>query len=260
VEPKENGQVNERLRTTMMRAGVTLEALATAAAVDVKTVERWISMDRMPHRKHRWTAAKLLGVDEAYLWPDLLHKFPGRQLTSQSELVELYADRASVPRPLWLRLLSEAQENIDILVFSGTFYAQTQPRIAAMLTEAAQRGAVVRLCFGNPDSEAVTIRDREEGIGGTLAHKIRSSLSYYRTLLDVKNCEVRLHGTTLYTSLFRYDDEIMVNPHSYAEPASANPTFHFRRVDGGTLVNHYLTVFERVWETAMPWSGVTSGE
>jgi transcriptional regulator with XRE-family HTH domain len=244
----------------MLRAGVTLDDLADVAGVDVKTVERWISMDRLPHRKHRWTAAKLLGVDEMYLWPDLLVKFPGRQLTSQSELVDLYADRASVPRPLWLRLLTEAQENVDILVFSGTFYAQTQPRIAAMLTEAAGRGAVVRLCFGDPASEAVAIRDREEGISGTLAAKIRSSLSYYRTLLDVKNCEVRLHGTTLYSSLFRYDDEIMVNPHSYGEPASANPTFHYRRVDGGTLVGHYLSVFERVWATAMPWSGVASGE
>ncbi|GEM_PF-1427495 len=30
---------------------------------------------------------------------------------------------------------------------------------------------------------------------------------------------MRLHSTTLYSSLFRYDDEIMVNPHAYGEPA-----------------------------------------
>jgi hypothetical protein len=44
---------------------------------------------------------------------------------------------------------------------------------------------------------------------------------------------LRVASTTLYTSLFRYDDEIMVNPHAYGEPASANPTLHLRRLDGG---------------------------
>src|SRR5580658_6465123 len=148
----------------MLRSGVTVDELADIAGVDAKTVERWISLNRLPHRRHRWAAARTLGVDEAYLWPDLLVRFPARNLvTSQSELVELFPDRATVPRQLWLRLLSEAQEYVDVLVFSGTFYAQTQPRIASMLQEAAKRGAVVRLCFGNPNSEAVAIRDHEEG-------------------------------------------------------------------------------------------------
>ncbi|SEU12219.1 hypothetical protein [Nonomuraea wenchangensis] len=44
-------------------------------------------------------------------------------------------DRASVPRELWLRLLTDAQERMDVLVFSGTFYAPTQPKIARLLPE-----------------------------------------------------------------------------------------------------------------------------
>ena len=67
---------------------------------------------------------------------------------SQSELVRLYADRASVPREVWLRLMTDAREHIDVLVFSGTFYAQTQPKVARMLADAAGRGAEVQLCFG----------------------------------------------------------------------------------------------------------------
>jgi hypothetical protein len=63
---------------------------------------------------------------------------------------------------------------------------------------------------------------------------------------------MRLHSTTLYSSLFRYDDEIMVNPHAYGEPASANPTLHLRCLDGGQLAEHYIACFERVWETAKP--------
>jgi hypothetical protein len=160
-----------------------------------------------------------------------------------------------VPRELWIRLMTEATERADVLVFSGTFYAQSQPRVARMLADAAGRGAEVRLCFGDPRSDAVATRDREEDLNGTLGAKIRASLTYCRPLTDTDGCEVRLHSTTLYASLFRYDDEIMVNPHTYGEPASANPTLHMRRLDGGQLADHYIASFERVWATAMPWPG-----
>jgi hypothetical protein len=239
----------------MMRSGVTVEDLALCCAVDPKTIERWISSGRVPHRTHRWTAARRLGYEESYLWPDAQRSAARRAETAQSEMVRLYPDRASVPREVWLRMLHDATEHIDILVFSGTFYAQTQPRIAQMLADAAGRGVELRLCFGDPASEAVATRDREEGLGGTLAHKIRSALTYYRPLGSVEGCQMRLHSTTLYASLFRYDDEIMVNPHAYGEPASANPTLHLRRLDGGQVAEHYLTCFERVWESAKPWYG-----
>jgi hypothetical protein len=178
-----------------------------------------------------------------------------RDDASRAELIEVFPDRASVPRETWLRLLTEAQERIDVLVFSGTFFAQTQPRVARMLADRLSVGVQVRLCFGDPASDAVAVRDREEGLGGTLAAKIRASLTYYRELAGVDGCEVRLHPTTLYASLFRYDDEILTNPHAYGEAASANPTFHLRKVDGGGLFDHYTASFDRVWATAVPWLG-----
>jgi hypothetical protein len=88
-----------------------------------------------------------------------------------------------------------------------------------------------------------------------MASKIRASLTYYRSIATLDGCEIRLHSTTLYNSLFRYDDEVMVNTHLYGEPASLNPVFQLRRVDGGTLFDHYVTNFDRVWATAMPWLG-----
>jgi hypothetical protein len=80
---------------------------------------------------------------------------------------------------------------------------------------------------------------------------------YYRELATADGCEIRLHGTTLYASVFRYDDEMIFNPHVWGAPASLNPAFHLRRLDGGTLFHHYSTSFERVWETAQPWLGET---
>jgi hypothetical protein len=167
----------------------------------------------------------------------------------------MYPDRAWVPRETWLRLLAEAREDIAVLVMAGTFYAQAQPRIGRLLAEASARGARVRLCFGSPSSEAVAIRDREEGLGGTLAAKIRSALTYYREAAAAGDIEMRLHSCTLYVSLVRYDDQIMVNPHAFGEAASANPVLHLRRLDGGQVAGLYLGSFERVWDTAKPWHG-----
>lgn len=239
----------------MLRTGTTPDDLALCCGVDVKTVERWISPGRVPHRANRWDAARRLGCDEAWLWPDAPQPPGRREQASASELVRLYPDRASVPRETWMRLMDGAGEDIAVLVFSGTFYAQVQPKVARMLAGASQRGVRVRLCFGDPSGEAVAVRDREEGLGGTLAAKIRASLTYYRELAASGEAEVRLHACTLYASLFRYDDEIVVNPHAWGGPASANPALHLRRLDGGQVAAHYMDSFERVWETAKPWHG-----
>lgn len=249
--------VNERLRTTMLRRGVSTDQLAIECGIDVKSVERWISLDRVPHRKHRWVAAKLLEADETFLWPSILTRSPSRRAreASQAELVELYPDRASVPRKTWLGLLTNAQLAIDVLIHSGTFFAQTQPRVANMLAERASNNVRIRLCFGNPESEAVAIRDREERLGGTLAAKIRASLTYYRSLTVIDGCEIRLHDAALYTSIFRYDDDLLANSHTYGAPASLNPTYHFRRIDGGTIFDHHMESFELTWESALPWLG-----
>jgi len=246
--------VAERLRTVMLQRGVTTDDLAASCHVDPKTVDRWIRPGRIPHRQHRWATARFLDVDEIYLWPELLERDQKRrQDVAQSELIEVYPNRASVPRDLWIRLLSEAEHHIDVLVFSGTFFAQTNPRIARTLAERAGAGVRVRMCFGDPTSQAVDIRDREEGLRGTLAAKINASLTYYRELLDVEGCEIRLHGTTLYNSLFRYDDNLLVNPHIWGQPASANPLMHLRRLDGGGWFDQYVESFEAVWQTAIPW-------
>jgi len=108
------------------------------------------------------------------------------------------------------------------------------------------------LCFGCPTSQAVATRDREEGIGGTLAAKIRSALTYYREIAATGQIEMRLHSCTLYASLFRYDEDIIVNPHLWGEPASANPALHLRRLDGGQVAAAYMASFDRIWETAKP--------
>lgn len=61
-------------------------------------------------------------------------------------------------------------------------------------------------------------------------------------------------NTTLYTSMFRYDDELLVNPHIWGQPASANPLLHLRRVDAAGWFDNYARSFDAVWAAARPWT------
>ncbi|MYV52661.1 XRE family transcriptional regulator [Streptomyces sp. SID3212] len=246
--------MNERLHSVLAQRGVPPESLAEVCEVDPKTVGRWLG-GRVPHPRHRFRVAQHLRVEETFLWPTPQPAVgnPGAKL--DTELVGTYPNRASVPRDTWLSLLQGARQEIALLVFSGTFFAQSNPRVAKMLAERAAAGVRVRLCFGDSAGQAVATRGREEGIGGdTLAAKIRASLTYYRPLLSETACEVRLHDTTLYTSLFRYDDTLLANPHVWGQPASANPVLHLKRVDAAGWFDNYAQSFEAVWAGARPWT------
>ncbi|WP_173476333.1 XRE family transcriptional regulator [Streptomyces sp. 150FB] len=246
--------MNERLHSVLAQRGVPPESLAEVCEVDPKTVGRWLG-GRLPHPRHRFRVAQHLRVEESFLWPTpqpVMGK-PGAGL--DTKLVGTYPNRASVPRDTWISLLQQARDEIGVLVFSGTFFAQSNPHVAKMLAERAAAGVRVRLCFGDSNGQAVAIRGREEGIGGdTLAAKIRASLTYYRPLLSEAGCEVRLHDTTLYTSLFRYDDNLLANPHIWGQPASANPVLHLKRADATGWFDNYAQSFEDVWASARPWT------
>ncbi|MBD0692693.1 XRE family transcriptional regulator [Streptomyces sp. CBMA123] len=249
--------MNERLRSTLAQRGVPPETLATVCEVDPKTVTRWLS-GRVPHARHRWSVAHHLKVDETFLWPETRPR-NGQEPGQSAGLVATYPDRASVPREMWLSLLLEAKQCINVLVFSGTFFAQSNPRIATMLAQRAAAGARVRLCFGDPQGHAVAIRGREEGIGDALAAKVRASLTYYRPLLGTPGCEIRLHDTTLYNSLFRYDNDLLVNPHVWGQPASANPLLHLQKTPETGWFDGYATSFDAVWDSARPWTDDAEG-
>jgi len=236
----------------MLRTGTTAEDLALCCGVDPKTAERWISLGRVPHRQHRWAASRRLGYDEAYLWPDAAGAH--RAEASASELIRLYPDRAGVPRELFHRMLDGAREEIGILVYAALFLAE-DPVIRELLAAQARAGVRVRLLFGDPDCPAVAQRGIEEGIGpDAIGVKIRNVLSLLRALPDA-GAEIRLHRTTLYNSVYRADDELLVNIHVHGYVAGCAPVLHLRRLSGGSLAATYLDSFTRIWDDAAPWKG-----
>lgn len=242
--------MNVRLQSVLVQRGVRPESLAEVCEVDPKTVSRWLG-GRVPHPKHRHNVAQHLCVEEEFLWPPTAEAPPD---STNAELVATYPNRAEVPRDVWLSLLRGATERIEVLVFSGTFIVQSNPQVVKMLAERASLGTQIRLCFGNPNGDSITARGREEGIDDTLSAKIRASLTYYRPLLTQELCEVRLHDTTLYNSLFRYDDTLLVNPHIWGQPASANPVFQLVRSNDGGWFDSYADSFDAIWAAAQPWT------
>ncbi len=54
--------------------------------------------------------------------------------------------------------------------------------------------------------------------------------------------------------MFRYDDYLLVNPHIWGQPASANPLLQLRRTTGAEWFDRYYESFEVIWKTARPWT------
>jgi len=236
----------------MIRTGTTADDLALCCGVDAKTAERWITTGRVPHRRHRWAAASRLGADEAWLWPDAA---PPREAASRSEFVRLYPDRGTIPRDMWQRLVGDAREEIGVLVYAALFLAE-DASLRKALAEQARAGVRVRLLLGDPEGATVARRGEEEGIGPhAIGVKIRNVLALFVPVLEA-GAQIRLHNTVLYNSLYRGDDDLLVNTHILGSVAACAPVMHLRRISGGALVSAYLECFDRVWDDAKPWEGI----
>jgi transcriptional regulator with XRE-family HTH domain len=241
---------NDRLRDALLRAGITPADLAQQLGVDPKTVERWIIQDRSPYPRHRHAIAALLKEPPSYLWP-AAGSPAHRARIAQSELVTLYPRRAVVPQELWRRLIDSATEHISILAYAGLFLPEQNPKLVTTLKRKAKEGAHVELLLGDPESAEVARRGAEEGIGDAMAGKIRNVLAFYSPLLDVPNVSMRFHRTTLYNSIYRFDEEMLVNTHVFGFPAAHAPVLHLRRLSGGDLFDTYADSFDRVWSTGL---------
>ncbi|GAB7003388.1 hypothetical protein JCM18899A_08590 [Nocardioides sp. AN3] len=143
-------------------------------------------------------------------------------------------------------------DQIDGLAYAGSFlhdaFADFDEKVAAK----ARQGVRVRLLFGDPQSDAVALRGKEEGIGELMAGRCALNWAYGKPFLETPGIEAREHRSTLYASLYRFDDTLLANTHVLGAAASHSPVRHFRKVVGGRLFDHYLGGFERPWESAKP--------
>ncbi|HEY5990007.1 MAG TPA: hypothetical protein VIV12_27020 [Streptosporangiaceae bacterium] len=138
---------------------------------------------------------------------------------------------------------------MDLLAFAGLFLVEEHPDWMPLLASRVEAGVRVRLLLGDPEGGNLSARDREYKIGGGVAGRVRAVMVSYSRLPGA--VEIRLHDTPLYNSIYRFDDEMIVNTHVYGILAAYTPVMHFRRVDG-SYFGTYLESFERVWASARP--------
>ncbi len=239
--------MSEALRRALEEAHLREDDLAARVGVDPRTVRRWIA-GRLPYPRHRLTVAKILGRKEADIWPQTISR-PRLPEPPRTEIITTYPHRWAVPRAAWLQLFQHARKEIGILAYAGLFLAEDMG-IVSLIADKARRGVTVRLLLGDPDSARVSERGVDEGIGESMAAKIRNSLVLYGPLCDLEHVEIRLHDTVLYNSIYRADDDLLINPHAYGIAAAHLPVLHLRRTDSGDMASTYLDSFDRVWSQA----------
>ena len=242
--------VNTRLRATLRANGYTEADLANELGVDAKTVQRWVTQDRTPHRSTAYRVAKLLDVPQTWLWPGLDEESASE---AREEVVAFYPHRADTPKRLWLELLLGAKEQIDLFANASLFLPEDNPESIDIIRHKAESGIPVRILMGDPDSPAAELRGREERLFEGLIGRIRMALAYYQPLAAVEGVTFHLHQTALYNSIFRYDDQMLVNQHIYGTYGYLAPILHLRRIEGADLFGTYMRSLEMVWEQSYPY-------
>jgi transcriptional regulator with XRE-family HTH domain len=241
---------NDRLRTTLRSKQFTVEMFASELGVDPKTVQRWLTLDRCPHRSTAYRAATLLDVPATWLWPEL---DDGRCGSNATEVVAFYPHRSETPKHLWLDLLVSARRQLWLLAYASLFLPEENPEAIDLIKHKAKSGVEVKIVLGDPDSPEAALRGREEGLFEAIPARIRMALAYYRPLVGVEGIEFHLHRTALYNSIFRFDDQMLINQHIFGAYGYVAPILHLRRVDGADLFETYAKSFHRIWVESYPY-------
>ena len=238
---------NQRLHDAIRQSGRRFDDVAEEVGADAKTVERWITTGRLPRPASRQKLAEVLGVPESVLWPDALGVAYGT-----TELVGIYTTRRELSPATVGSLLDAAKDHVDVLAYAALWLWDTVPDFAERVARKIGEGVSVRICLGGPDSEAVRLRGQEEGVDGGMASRCRLAAGYAGVIQRADDGAVRISGATLYSSIFRFDDEVLVNGHFWGNPASESPVFHYRRDQDRGIASNAIRSFERVWEGAQP--------
>jgi hypothetical protein len=227
--------VNETLYRALLDAQLSGEDVAARLQVDPKTVRCWLD-GRMPYLRHRWALARLVGTDEADLWPQL------RSARSRpSEVVAIHPHRDSVPPGEWLSLFRGARREAGVLA-DNEFLLADGLALPALLGSLATVGVRVRVCLADPATLKVQEPGRERLVVSPLpAAAVRRALD---------PADLRVHGAGAYHTICYADDDLMVAQHAYGVPDGQAPVLRLRRAADGDMASAYLGSFERVWVDA----------
>ncbi|MHB2029776.1 MAG: helix-turn-helix domain-containing protein [Acidimicrobiales bacterium] len=239
---------NERLRRAMAKKGVSQEDLAAKLGVSKNSVTNWIA-GTVPYPRNQAEIAAELDEDVLWLFPE---GNVGNE-AAREELVRMWARRSDCPSDYWWDLIVKAERQVDVLGYAVLFLTENHPDLAKVLAEFMRNGGVTRFVIADPHGDAALYRDGEEGLDGLLLARIQSSLKYLGPSVDA-GASLYFQNAPMYSSVFRFDDDMMVTPHLFRIPGKEAPLFHFRRLGTGGIFDQYVTHFEGVLARATPQS------
>jgi hypothetical protein len=244
VSPRSDLMSNERLRSTLRACGYTTASLAHDLDVDPKTVQRWVTRDRTPHRNTAVRTGKILNVPPGWLWPDLDQIESGG---GNGEVIGFYPHRAQVPKNLWLEALVGAKSTVDLVTYAALHLVEDNPETIELLKHKASNGVRVRIAMGDPEAPEVALRGREERMPDGIVGRVRMANAYYAPLIGSPGIDFHLHRTTLYNSIYRYDDQMLVNHHIYGTYGYLAPVLYLRKTENGDLFDMYTRSLNMIW-------------
>jgi hypothetical protein len=248
---------NVALAEAMKAKNLSPRRLAQRIPVDEKTVGRWLSDVSIKVRKHNaHRTAQELDRTPHDLWPDQYPAPAGIEPAERPAAVTfnptMYASRTQVPVAVWQGHFIGTKSRIDILVFAATFLFDTVDGFTNLLIDAAARGVEIRFLVGDPDAPSMALRGQEEGIGKSVKARCHNTVELLAPYASTAGLQIRTHQTTLYTSIFRVDDNVIANFHIYGSPGRNNPVMLFSRDDEPRLWATLEQAFNAVWNDAEP--------
>jgi hypothetical protein len=250
---------NERLRTAMLRTGTTTDDLALCCGVDVKTVERWLSLGRVPHRANRWDAARRLGTDETWLWPTVAP--PSRDAATAADLIHMeisavYPTQAEASRDI--REHAAAAGQVDILAVRGLgILGLNDSELRSPLT-GRSTPVRVRVLLLDPDSPAVAVRAAETGESPeSFAAGIRMSLARLAELdgHPVVRLEAAVYSSLPVWRMLAFDSTLFVSAFTPRAEGARSGMYKLTAVSDGVLHAGMTRQFEDMWRCARPAGG-----
>lgn len=251
---------NQRLADAIRSSGRSLEDLAADVGAHPKSLERWISSGRLPHLASRQHLATLLGVPMPVLWPESSGAAYGI-----SELVGIYPTRNELSPSTVASLLDDATAHVDVLAYSAMWLWDTVPRFRERLAR-EDRGRRGR---ANLPRRSEKRCGAHSGRGGRIGGRHGESLQDRDRLREGRPGRQRWRPTSprrrpassasverrCTASIFRFDDELLVNTHFWGNAASDSPLLHLRCGDDRGIAANALRSFDRVWDQARPLAG-----
>lgn len=93
----------------------------------------------------------------------------------------------------------------------------------------------------------------EEGIGTAAAARVHNAIALLRPMIDTDGMQARQHKTALYNSIFRADDEMLINPQVHGVAAAYAPVLHLARSKLAGCSPRTSTVSSASGLTPPPW-------